>query len=124
MVNPSERRVLLRRPESSLQPAKPAAAAPPATGGVLDENIVKEIVQRKTMFRMCYESARRRGVTVTRADVKWILSSDGNVRDVVVEVAQDELLSRCIRVVASRPFPTTGPQEIPVAIPLLFVSEE
>lgn len=123
MANPSERRVLVRRPEAAVQPVKPEAAPPPASMGVLDENVVKEIVQRKTMFRMCYESARRRGVTVTRADVKWILSSDGSVRDVVVEVAQDELLSRCIRVIASRPFAVTVPQEIPVAIPLLFVSE-
>lgn len=123
MANPSERRVLPRRPELTVQQPKPEAAPPPASMGVLDENVVKEIVQRKTMFRMCYESARRRGVTVTRADVKWILSSDGSVRDVVVEVAQDELLSRCIRVIASRPFATTVPQEIPVAIPLLFVSE-
>jgi hypothetical protein len=123
MANPSERRVLLRRPEPTVQPPKPEAAPPPASVGVLDEGIVKEIVQRKTMFRMCYESARRRGVTVTRADVRWTLSSDGSVRDVAVEVAQDELLSRCIRVIASRPFATTVPQEIPVTIPLLFVSE-
>jgi hypothetical protein len=123
MVNPSERRVLLRRQEPTVAPVKPEAAPPPASIGVLDEGIVKEISQRKTMFRMCYESARRRSVMVTRADVKWILSPDGSVRDVVVEVAQDALLARCIRVIASRPFPTTVAQEITVAIPLLFVSE-
>jgi hypothetical protein len=123
MVDTTERRILLRRPEPSPAPAKPETAPPPASIGVLDETIVKEIGQRKTMFRMCYESARRRGVTVTRADVKWILSPDGSVRDVVVEVAQDDLLARCIRVIASRPFPTAVPQEIPVTIPLLFVSE-
>lgn len=124
MGNTRERRILVRRPEPTPQPVKPVAAPPPASVGVLDENVVKEIGQRKTMFRMCYESARRRGVVVTRADVKWILSPDGSVRDVVVEVDQDDLLARCIRVIASRPFPTTVDQEIPVAVPLLFVSEQ
>jgi hypothetical protein len=123
MGNPRERRILVRRPEPTPQPVKPVNAPPPASVGVLDENVVKEIGQRKTMFRMCYESARRRGVTVTRADVKWLLSPDGSVRNVVVEVEQDDLLARCIRVIASRPFPTTVDQEIPVAVPLLFVSE-
>ncbi len=123
MGSSSERRVLLRRPEPIPPAIEPDVASPPASMGVLDESIVKEISQRKTMFRMCYESARRRSVMVSRADVRWILSPDGSVRDVVVEVAQDEILARCIRVIASRPFPATLPQEIPVTIPLLFVSE-
>ena len=96
----------------------PAVAAAPTT---LDESIVKEISQRKILFRMCYEPARRRGVTATRADVKWILAADGSVRDVEVAVAQDAQLANCIRAVASRPFPRGVGQDIPVAIPLLFV---
>jgi hypothetical protein len=93
-------------------------AAAPTT---LDENVVKEISQRKVVFRMCYESAKRRGVTATRADVKWILAADGSVRDVEVAVAQDTQLANCIRAVAARPFPSGVGQDIPVAIPLLFV---
>jgi hypothetical protein len=104
-----------RQPQAKIVPAVPAASA------VLDERIVKEINRRKTSFRLCYESARRRGVTVTRADVKWILESDGNVRDVQVEVAEDEYLATCLGVVASQPFPTGIGQEVPVAIPLLFL---
>ena len=93
-------------------------AAPTTT---LDENIVREINQRKVLFRMCVESARRRGVTATRADVKWILAVDGSVRDVEGAVDQDAQLANCIRVVASRPFAAGVGQDIPVAIPLLFV---
>jgi hypothetical protein len=110
-----------------LQPDKPPESAPSAASAVaaapttLDESIVKEISQRKILFRMCYESARRRGVTATRADVKWILAADGSVRDVEVAVAQDAQLANCIRAVASRPFPGGVGQDIPVAIPLLFV---
>jgi len=70
---------------------------------------------------MCYEPARRRGVTATRADVKWILAADGSVRDVEVAVAQDAQLANCIRAVASRPFPNGVGQDMPVAIPLFFV---
>ena len=83
---------------------------------------MKEITQRKILFRMCYESARRRGVTATRADVKWVLAADGGVHDVEVAVAQDAQLANCIRVVASRPFAAGVGQDMPVAIPLLFVS--
>ena len=90
----------------------------------LDESIVKEITQRKVLFRMCYEPARRRGVTATRADVKWILAADGSVRDVEVLVAQDAQLANCIRAVASRPFAGRVGQDIPVAIPLLFVGAQ
>jgi len=90
--------------------------------GTLDESVVKEISQRKVLFRMCYESARRRGVLATRADVKWTLAADGSVHDVEVVVAQDAQLANCIRVIASRPFAGRVGQDIPVAIPLLFVS--
>ena len=88
----------------------------------LDESIVKEITQRKILFRMCYEPARRRGVTATRADVKWVLAADGSVHNVEVAVAQDAQLANCIRAVASRPFAAGVGQDMPVAIPLLFVS--
>jgi hypothetical protein len=106
------------KPPEAAAPAGPAVAAAPTT---LDETVVKEISQRKIVFRMCYESARRRGVTATRADVKWILAADGSVRDLEVAVAQDAQLANCIRVVAARSFPSGVGQDIPVAIPLLFV---
>jgi hypothetical protein len=108
-------------PEPKKVLASPAQTTMQTATEVLDENVVKEITQRKTMFRMCYESARRRGVTATRADVKWILSANGTVRDVTVAVAQDAQLANCIRIIASRPFPAGGGQDIPVAIPLVFV---
>jgi hypothetical protein len=121
MVAVAEHRVRVLKPdkppESAPSAAPPVAAAPTT----LDESIVKEISQRKILFRMCYEPARRRGVTATRADVKWILAADGSVRDVEVAVAQDAQLANCIRAVASRPFPRGVGQDIPVAIPLLFV---
>jgi hypothetical protein len=119
MAAVAEHRVLKpAKPPEPASPAVPAVAAAPTT---LDESIVKEISQRKILFRMCYEPARRRGVTATRADVKWILAADGSVRDVEVAVAQDAQLANCIRAVASRPFPRGVGQDIPVAIPLLFV---
>ena len=117
MGTPDEHRIVPRR-------SGPEAAPPAAKIEALDQNIVKEIAQRKIMFRLCYESALKRSVNVTRADVRWILSPDGSVRDVVVEVEQDERLAKCIRAVASRSFSTTVPQEIPVSIPLVFVVEE
>ncbi len=119
MAAVAEHRVRVEKPgKPPASPAVPAVAAAPAT---LDESIVKEISQRKILFRMCYEPARRRGVTATRADVKWILAADGSVRDVEVAVAQDAQLANCIRAVASRPFPSGVGQDMPVAIPLLFV---
>lgn len=119
MAAVAEHRVLKpAKPPEPASPAVPAVAAAPTT---LDESIVKEISQRKILFRMCYEPARRRGVTATRADVKWILAADGSVRDVEVAVAQDAQLANCIRAVASRPFPSGVGQDMPVAIPLLFV---
>jgi hypothetical protein len=108
-------------PEPQKAVAQPAQTAIQTATVVLDESVVKEITQRKTMFRMCYESARRRGVTATRADVRWILAANGTVRDVTVAVAQDAQLANCIRIIASRPFPAGGEQDIPVAIPLVFV---
>jgi hypothetical protein len=104
-----------------------AVAAPPAAPVVsgdsfaLDPGVVREIGQRKTLFRMCYESAKRRGVQATRADVSWILGADGAVRDVEVVVADDATLARCIRAVASRSFPAGAGQDMPVVVPLLFV---
>jgi hypothetical protein len=118
----AEHRIRVHQPDKPPEPARPA---PPAVEGpitALDESIVKEITQRKILFRMCYESARRRGVTATRADVKWVLAADGGVHDVEVAVAQDAQLANCIRVVASRPFAAGVGQDMPVAIPLLFVS--
>ncbi len=117
----SEHRVRILKPDKPPESAPPAAPAVAAAPSTLDESIVKEISQRKILFRMCYEPARRRGVTATRADVKWILVADGSVRDVEVAVAQDAQLANCIRAVASRPFPSGVGQDIPVAIPLLFV---
>jgi hypothetical protein len=108
-------------PEPTKDKAPPAQTRIQTAPTVLDDSVVKEITQRKTMFRMCYESARRRGVVATRADVKWILAANGTVRDVVVAVAQDAQLATCIRTIASRPFPAGGEQDIPVAIPLVFV---
>jgi hypothetical protein len=118
MAAVAEHRVRVEKPEKPPEPASPAVPVAPTT---LDESIVKEISQRKILFRMCYEPARRRGVTATRADVKWILAADGSVRDVEVAVAQDVQLANCIRAVASRPFPSGVGQDIPVAIPLFFV---
>jgi hypothetical protein len=122
MAATAEHRIKVPAPDKSLGPAR--AGAPPVAPAVmaLDENIVREISQRKVMFRMCYESARRRGVLATRADVKWVLAADGSVHDVEVVVAQDAQLANCIRVIASRPFAGRIGQDIPVAIPLLFVS--
>jgi hypothetical protein len=119
-----ERRIRAQEPDRPSEPARPAlpAVAAATTTTTLDESIVKEITQRKVLFRMCYESARRRGVTATRADVKWILAADGGVHDIEVAVAQDAQLASCIRVIASRPFPAGVGQDMPVAIPLLFVS--
>jgi len=109
-------------PEDPVQPPPAPGPSPiQADSMALDQRVVKEITQRKTLFRMCYVSAQRRGVVATRADVRWVLQADGSVRDVAVEVAQDAQLADCIRVVASRPFPSGVGQEIPVAIPLLFV---
>jgi hypothetical protein len=117
----AEHRVRVDKPDRPPEPPAPAGPAVAAAPTTLDENVVKEISQRKIVFRMCYESARRRGVTATRADVKWILAADGSVRDVEVVVAQDAQLANCIRAVAARPFPSGVGQDIPVAIPLLFV---
>jgi len=106
------------KPPGRSQMARLALAAPATT---LDPGMVKEISRRKVLFRLCAESARRRGVAATRADVKWILAADGRVHDVEVAVAQDAQLANCIRVVASRPFPKRVEQDMVVAIPLLFV---
>jgi hypothetical protein len=116
-----EHRVRVQKPDKPPELAAAAAPGVAAAPTTLDESIVKEISQRKILFRMCYEPARRRGVTATRADVKWILAADGSVRDVEVAVAQDAQLANCIRSVAGRPFPRGVGQDIPVAIPLLFV---
>jgi hypothetical protein len=121
MAAVAEHRVRVLKPGKPPEPAPSAVPAVAAAPTTLDESIVKEISQRKILFRMCYEPARRRGVTATRADVKWILAADGSVRDVEVAVAQDAQLANCIRAVASRPFPSGVGQDIPVAIPLLFV---
>ncbi len=120
----AEHRIRVHDPEKPPEPARPRLRAGSAPTTTLDEGIVREISQRKVLFRMCYESARRRGVAATRADVKWTLAADGTVRDVEVVVAQDAQLSNCIRVVASRPFAGRVGQDIPVAIPLLFVSAQ
>ena len=117
----AEHRVRVQKPDKPPEPARSAGHAVATAPTTLDESIVKEISQRKILFRMCYEPARRRGVTATRADVKWVLAADGSVRDVEVAVAQDALLANCIRAVASRPFPRGVGQDMPVAIPLLFV---
>jgi hypothetical protein len=117
----AEHRIRVHQPDKPSEPARPAPPAVPAPTTELDESIVKEITQRKILFRMCYESARRRGVTATRADVKWVLAADGGVHNVEVAVAQDAQLANCIRVVASRPFAAGVGQDMPVAIPLLFV---
>ena len=117
----AEHRVRVEKPVKPPEPEPPAAPAVAAALTTLDESIVKEISQRKIVFRMCYESAKRRGVRATRADVKWILAADGSVRDVEVAVAQDAQLANCIRAAAARPFPSGVGQDIPVAIPLLFV---
>jgi hypothetical protein len=117
----AEHRVKVEKPDQPPEPESAAAPAVAAAPTTLDENVVKEISQRKIVFRMCYESARRRGVTATRADVKWILAADGSVHDVEVAVAQDAQLANCIRGVAARPFASGVGQDIPVAIPLLFV---
>jgi hypothetical protein len=121
-VAAAERRIRAQEPDKPREPVRPASPAVEGPITALDESIVKEITQRKVLFRMCYESARRRGVTPTRADVKWILAADGGVHDVEVAVAQDAQLANCIRVVASRHFPAGVGQDMPVAIPLLFVS--
>jgi hypothetical protein len=121
MAAATEHRIGIHHPDKPPQPAHPASPALAASMGTLDESVVKEISQRKVLFRMCYESARRRGVLATRADVKWILAADGSVHDVEVVVAQDAQLANCIRAIASRPFSGTVGQDIPVAIPLLFV---
>ncbi len=120
----AEHRIRVQRPDKPPEPEQPDLPAVAATATTLDESIVKEITQRKVLFRMCYEPARRRGVTATRADVKWILAADGSVRDVEVAVAQDAQLANCIRAVASRPFAERVGQDIPVAIPLLFVGTQ
>ena len=122
MAAATEHRIGIHHPDKPPQPAHPASPALAGSMGTLDESVVKEISQRKVLFRMCYESARRRGVLATRADVKWILAADGSVHDVEVVVAQDAQLANCIRAIASRPFSGTVGQDIPVAIPLLFVS--
>jgi hypothetical protein len=122
MAAPAEHRIRVQHPDKPPELARRALPAVAASATTLDERIVKEITQRKVLFRMCYESARRRGVSATRADVRWILAADGSVRDVEVVVAQDVQLANCIRVIASRPFAGTVGQDIPVAIPLLFVS--
>ena len=124
MTATAEHRIRVQRPDKPPEPAQPDLPAVAAAATTLDESIVKEITQRKVLFRMCYEPARRRGVTATRADVKWILAADGSVRDVEVAVAQDEQLANCIRAVASRSFPGRVGQDIPVAIPLLFVGAQ
>lgn len=118
----AEHRIRVHQPDKPPEPARPAPPAVPAATIELDESVVKEITQRKVLFRMCYESARRRGVTATRADVKWVLAADGGVHNVEVVVAQDAQLANCIRVIASRPFAAGVGQDMPVAIPLLFVS--
>ena len=104
MAAAAEHRVRVHHSDKPPEPAQPALPAVAAAATTLDETIVKEITQRKVLFRMCYESARRRGVSATRADVKWILAADGSVHDVEVVVAQDAQLANCIRAVASRPF--------------------
>ncbi len=124
MTATAEHRIRVQRPDKPPDPAQPNLPAVAAAATTLDESIVKEITQRKVLFRMCYEPARRRGVTATRADVKWILAADGSVRDVEVAVAQDAQLANCIRAVASRPFAGRVGQDIPVAIPLLFVGTQ
>jgi len=118
----AEHRIRFQPPAKPNEPARPAAVPPAPAMTALDESIVKEIGQRKVLFRMCYESARRRGVLATRADVKWVLAADGSVHDVEVTVDQDAQLANCIRAVASRPFAGRVGQDLPVAIPLLFVS--
>jgi hypothetical protein len=120
----AEHRIRVPHPDKPPEPAQPALPAVAVSATTLDESIVKEITQRKVLFRMCYESARRRGVLATRADVKWILAADGGVHDVEVVVAQDAQLANCIRAVASRPFAGGVGQDMPVAIPLLFVSAQ
>ncbi len=122
MAAATEHKIKVQTPDKPPGPAQPALPAVAASATALDESIVKEITQRKVLFRMCYESARRRGVLATRADVKWTLAADGSVHDVEVVVAQDAQLANCIRVIASRPFAGRVGQDIPVAIPLLFVS--
>jgi len=117
----AEHRIRPPEPDKPREPVRPAVPVVASATTELDESIVKEITQRKVLFRMCYESARRRGVTATRADVKWILAADGGVHDVEVAVAQDVQLAHCIHAVASRPFPAGVGQDMPVAIPLLFV---
>jgi len=117
----AEHRIRVHQADKPPEPARPALPPAVLPTTVLDESIVKEITRRKVLFRMCYESARRRGVTATRADVKWILAADGGVHDVEVAVAEDAQLANCIRAVASRPFAAGVGQDTPVAIPLLFV---
>ena len=122
MAAAAEHRIRVQAPSRPIEPARPTSAPVAPAVTALDEGIVKEIGQRKVLFRMCYESARRRGVLATRADVKWVLAADGSVHDVEVAVDQDAQLANCIRVVASRPYAGRVGQDMPVAIPLLFVS--
>lgn len=122
MAAAAEHRIRIQTPIKPSEAARKAVAPAAPTVTALDEGIVKEITQRKVLFRLCYESARRRGVLATRADVKWIVAADGSVHDVEVVVDQDAQLSNCIRVVASRPFAGRVGQDLPVSVPLLFVS--
>jgi len=108
-------------------PPKPLAPDAGPVGPVLLENQVLdqirlELKRRMSVFQLCADGARRRGVeTFRRLEATWLIGADGNIRALRIVNVTDPSFATCLQRVGNLPLAVKPGVDLTIPTPIVFV---